>query len=346
MKKRNYYFDILRIIAMFMIIAHHITLNAFGLQPHLFGEATLLNSRGALILIILNTFVLIGVNLFFLISGYFRIKFSFKKVISLILQVYIVYGLVTALGIFLHEVPLNKETIDGLLFPFDVYWFLAAYVGIMLISPFLNQIIDYINKDHKKLIIVSMLLFTVYAFRHDTGLFIYGGYSLIWASILYVIGGLINKFDIKSKWGILLYLFSASFLSFVICMCYKSGDLSGSWNYFKYNNIFIFLESFGIFIWVNSWKFKIKSKKTQNIISFLGKNTLMVYMLHSSCWLRFLLRIPVRKMLEMEYFKITIMLLPIYISLIYVVCTFFSFLYNISFQKLINKVLEEKKKKK
>lgn len=338
MKKRNYYFDILRIIAMAMIITHHITVNDFELQPNLNGIQTIASNKQLLVLMIINSFVIIGVNLFFLISGYFRIKFDVKKLISLIIEVYIIYDLVTVIGILLNFVLFDKNTIHNLIFPFDLYWFLCAYVGLMVISPFLNKVIESITKEDKKLIILSILLFSLYAYKHDNGLVINGGYSFIWAIIMYIVGGLINKFKIKTKKGILVYFISGTVLSILAYIFYKLGTPSKSWGLYKYNNILILIESIGIFTWVNSWSFKIKNKKLINSISFLGKNTLMVYLLHSTCWLTVLRRLPVLKLVNMGYFKLGILLFPIYVLIIYVVCASISHLYNISIQKIINKV--------
>ena len=341
--KRNYYFDILRIIAMLMIIIHHITINDFGLQSYLNGTGVILSSKQALILMVINSFVIIGVNLFFLVSGYFKIKFNLKKLISLILEVYIIFDIVTIIGILLKFVPFNKDTILNLLFPFDLYWFLAAYVGLMVISPYLNKVIEYIKKEDKKIIIAIVLLFSLYAYRHDNGLVINGGYSLIWAIIMYVLGGLINKFELKQKKGIIIYFFTGILFSLFVILFYKLGKPQKAWDLYKYNNIFILLESIGLFIWVNSWNFKLENKKVIKIITFLATNTLMVYLLHSTCWLTILRKLPIIKLLNIGQFKIGILILPLYAFVIYIICSLVSILYNISIQKIINKIFKCKK---
>lgn len=338
MTKRNYYFDILRIIAMAMVITHHIIINDFGLQQNLNGIKTISSNKQLLVLMIINSFAIIGVNLFFLVSGYFKIKLNIKKLISLIIEVYIIYNIVTAIGILTNHVPFDDNTIHNLLFPFDLYWFLSAYVGLMIISPFLNKMIENITKEDKKIIILAILLFSLYAYKHDNGLVINGGYSLIWAIIMYIVGGLINKFKIKNKKGIFIYIIGATLLSSIAYIIYKTGNPSKTWGLYKYNNILILIESLGIFIWVNSWNFKINSKIIINLITFLGKNTLVVYLLHSTCWLTIIRKFPVSKVLNMGYFKLGIILLPIYVLIIYVVCALISLLYNKSIQKVINKI--------
>lgn len=323
---------------MAMIIAHHIVINDFGLQGALKSGETIFSNSQLFVLMLINSFVIIGVNLFFLISGYFRIRFSKKKILLLILEIYIVYNVVTLIGILTKNVSLDETTIQGMLFPFDLYWFLSAYVGLMLLSPFLNKLIDSITRKHKMLIILVLLLFSFYAFWHDNGLVISGGYSLIWAIVMYVIGGLISKYKIKNQKGIYFYLLGAVLLALIVYTYYLFGDPATSWNLYKYNNIIVLTESVAIFVWVNSWNLKYKNQKFVKVISFLGKNTLMVYLLHSTCWLTMLRSAPTKALIDSGHFKLALILLPIYVLAIYVVCATVSVIYNVTVSKALIKV--------
>lgn len=347
-KKRNYYFDILRIIAMCLIVSHHIAINDFGLQPNLLGTQATLSNPQIYVLILINCIAIIGVNLFFLISGYFKIKISLKKVVSLVIQLYLVYGIVTLIGIVTKNVIYNKDILNTILFPFNLYWFLGAYLGLIFLSPLLNNMIDSTTKKDIKYMIIVLLFFTVYAFRHDNGLLLNGGYSLLWAITLYVTGGLINKFNIKSKFGIVSYFISTFILFIIIVLTYKYNSPQLAWNVYKYNNIFVLISSLSLFIFFNSLKFKIKSKILINTISFFAKNTLMVYLLHSTCWLTIFRRYPTTELLKLGYFKLGIILLPLYVIFIYLVCSIISFIYNITVQNIVNKIFEiiERKRKK
>ena len=74
--KRDLSIDILRIFSMLFIIIHHCVINDFGLQSML-KENTL--TRFGNLLIVANAIVVVGVNLFFLMSGYCKIHFTWKK---------------------------------------------------------------------------------------------------------------------------------------------------------------------------------------------------------------------------------------------------------------------------
>ncbi|MBR2588285.1 MAG: DUF418 domain-containing protein [Bacilli bacterium] len=111
---------------------------------------------------------------------------------------------------------------------------------------------------------------------------------------------------------------------------------------YKYNNILILIESPGLFLWANSWKFKIENTIIINLISFLGKNALTVYLLHSTCWLTIFRKIPVKKLLRMRKFNLAIVLLPIYVLIIHIACSMISVIYSKTIQKNINKICARK----
>lgn len=98
--------EVLRIISMVMIIAHHYALHS--------GFDFLSNiTINQVIVHILTLFGKVGVALFILISGYFYDKsnFTVKKFISLILKVWIYSALGIILGIIVNDNRINPISI-------------------------------------------------------------------------------------------------------------------------------------------------------------------------------------------------------------------------------------------
>ena len=336
---RNNNFDILRIIAMLMIIIHHITINDFGLQKYLVSNEMILSNKQTLILIIINSLVVIGVNIFFLLSGYFRINLSLKKIINLIACVYLLYGIITTIGILLGFVPFNNTTIKNLLNPFGLYWFLLAYLLIALLSPILNLVIKKITKKQSiSLFIIIILFFVLYPNIDDGVTNINSGYSLIWGLSLYIIGGLINKFKVMNKKGILLYFIFAIINSITIYLLFKGNRFDLAWKQYSYNNILVFLQSISLFIGFNSLKKQIGNHK---IISLFASSTLITYLFHSTCWLTILRNYPVKTLIINNCFSIGILILPFYAIIIYFICSIVSLSYDKTIKILINKGIDK-----
>lgn len=149
MAKRNANIEILRVVAMLFIITHHCVINGYGLQ----GLLNSSSGRGYTIFLgCLNAVVVIGVNVFFLISGYYGIRFSFKRLLRLIFDLYLYADLLILLSIMTGMEQFGFATIKLLILPFYKYWFVIVYLLLYLISPMLNAGIDVLKKEYALLL--------------------------------------------------------------------------------------------------------------------------------------------------------------------------------------------------
>lgn len=200
--QRNKNIDLIRIIAILFITTWHSFLfSSYGMN----GNLQLLLDSGKMFafgLCSASNFLIIGVNLFFLISGYCRIKLTAKKVITIIVTVFFVYFLCAIINMcfekprhsFYYFVRFFYDTV----FCIRKYWYVNVYVLLMLLSPVLNMVVDEVLTGRKFLIFTFGFIFltgVVYFVFNlpETG--INGGYSIVSAAGLYIIGGGIRKFD-------------------------------------------------------------------------------------------------------------------------------------------------------
>ena len=128
--------ELLRIVSMLFIIMLHIGAASIGLPAPL--QTT--TSRDIWVLIV-ESFSIIGVNCFALISGYFGIKASWRSFarFTLLCVVYAV-SIYTFLAV-LDLVPWSWNTWikKWLVYTHSELWYVPAYLGLFLLSPFLNQ---------------------------------------------------------------------------------------------------------------------------------------------------------------------------------------------------------------
>ena len=141
-QQRNSSFELLRIISMFLIVAHHYSVHS-GFN---FLEPLSVNLYYAQCLASGGKF---GVNIFVLISGYFLCKSTFKwqKLIKLELQV-LFYSIIIGVVFYIYS---EEKSLSNLVFSFlplysSEYWFYKAYFVLFLLSPFLNVFINSIEK--------------------------------------------------------------------------------------------------------------------------------------------------------------------------------------------------------
>ena len=187
-QKRKSNFELLRIISMICIISHHYVVHGGSLflkdGPNI-GISEFLFLGGKL-----------GVNCFILISGYFMVnsEFKFKKLLKIVLQV-LFYMIVTKL-IFQNFGLIKVKGVEEINV-FEDYWFIKAYIGLYIISPFLNDFIKKIyKKRHFKVIVVLTILQGALPTFFENSLFTN---YLTWFSYVYIIGAYIRLYMIDDN---------------------------------------------------------------------------------------------------------------------------------------------------
>ena len=147
--ERNTNMDFLRFVSMILIIVLH--LSYYGIGWKNVGTDYLNNPALYNVGIPFEVLGSIGVNLFFLLSGYFQIHFKWRRFLEIVLTVYIYWFIIQGIGFLTgYHQALNKETILFILLPFKEFWFMLVYILLMLLSPFLNLVIDNIGEKNAK----------------------------------------------------------------------------------------------------------------------------------------------------------------------------------------------------
>jgi hypothetical protein len=207
-RARKSNFELLRIVAMLMIIAHHFA--SHGIQHDLDGNvAYVIWRNGSFINKISDCLYApggkIGVGIFFMLTGYFLINkysFSLKKVVleSTFYGVFnsIIYIVFLCAGV----LPMPENKINSILIPTvlalfnpaigGVWWFISAYVMLILLLPFLNRIL---NNFTQKGYLIFLVVFWIILYSIGS---LGTPYSSVMMGIFfYSIGGFIRLFGRK-----------------------------------------------------------------------------------------------------------------------------------------------------
>lgn len=187
-KERETNIDLLRIVAMLLIIfSHYVQHGGVALI-----QAVTVNKFIGLFFSIGGK---LGVDIFILISGYFFAKtsLSLSKICKIDLKL-IIYSL--GITLFLYVTGFDVFSISYVvkdIFPIttELYWFITAYIGLYLISPILKMIIQQVSKDTLlKIVAIGGIIFSII----PTVTKLRPLYSdLIWFIVLYFAGAYINK---------------------------------------------------------------------------------------------------------------------------------------------------------
>ena len=131
-------FELLRIVAMLLIVAHHFLIATGRLD---YRSGTLRGGE------LVNSFCVVGVNCFILISGYFGIKFKWSKVAWLFYAIAFVAAVDFCLGMTGAAVFDSDYAINTII-PFTKRhnWFVPTYLALMCLSPLLNKALNAAGK--------------------------------------------------------------------------------------------------------------------------------------------------------------------------------------------------------
>lgn len=161
MKKRIVSIELLRMLAMMMVVMLHY-LGKGNLLENITGEISL----NGYIAWGLESLSIMAVNVYMLISGYFLVESGFKpaRLAELICQVLFYTILVPVVLGCLGIIQLKDFTIYHILLnvlpvQMNQYWFITAYVIMYLFSPVLSAAAKAMKREQLKYTIFALLLF-------------------------------------------------------------------------------------------------------------------------------------------------------------------------------------------
>ena len=207
-KLRDSNIEMLRIVAMFLVVLSHFV--EYGLMKQGYDSTYKVWAQGCLARRFISSFCVlgpVGVGLFFMISGYFLVEKkglpSLKKIVTStvfyawiaiiagIIQVKfgeVQIGTVSSAATFL---ALFFTPVSG-----SIWWFITAYVVLIGLTPVLNKVVSELNR-HGMLI----LLFSAYFFGYICGRFNSHVSDVEIAVFFYLLGAYFKVFESKNGVG-------------------------------------------------------------------------------------------------------------------------------------------------
>lgn len=301
MKKRIVSIELLRILAMMMVVMLHY-LGKGGLLETLTGTITL----NGYVAWVMEALCIVAVNVYMLISGYFLVNSNFKvnRLVELICQVMFYSILVEVVLLVTGVISRDVLTINRILelvFPFQMehYWFMTAYIGMYLFSPILCIGVKCMEqKQLRNTIILLLVFFSVSKSLLPVQLMIdKKGYDCLWFICVFLVAAYIRLYGIpwleKGKLrGWLCYGIGVSgilLVTFCVRMVYlKTGSLDHFiQSAFHYNHVLNLLAAVGLFYGFLKLRLSAEAKASK-VICKVAPYSLGVYLLHEQIDIRYL----------------------------------------------------------
>ena len=271
-------FELLRILAMYAIILHHLVVHGIFSQ-----DMQLTNTINNIFLISVAIGGKFGVNIFILISGYFLINQSFRisKFLKILWQYFFYSVFILIIVSFFHIICIDLNTLIITLFPLTGFsWFADLYILLYLFFPFLNVMLN--NLTHFQYILFLKLGFLIWFGIPTIASFFEVPISMnfsnvVWFSYLYSVGAFIkiyeNEIQLKNPGKIAIY----SYLLYIFISIFSFSNFHFLIFLISEKNFLILISSICTFLFFKTCVFR-----NWKIINKIAATVFGVYLLHDN----------------------------------------------------------------
>lgn len=285
-QNRQSNFELLRIVAMLLIVLHHYCVNS-GLTDFVNADIVSHNYHVNMFLTEFMSFGgKVGVNVFFMISGYFMISRNMKwnKVWKLLAEV-IFYNIIIyiCLSFFAGYHYGHLETLEVFVpFVFDISnSFVGSYLLVYILSPVINQWMNSLSKKQWQFALMILLSYFTLLGSLPTNPSLWNYFG--WGITMYILGGYIAKFNLFNErnvnWGGCFVLSLIVMWGSEIVLTLISNKLL-SWNFVigESHKITVLFCAITIFM-----MFKNLKISHSNIINTIAASCFGVFLIHANC---------------------------------------------------------------
>lgn len=288
MKKRIYYFDLLKVLGALAVVLIHVISEVY--------YTTDITSTNFKIMVILESFIRYSIPIYYMISGAIFLNEDFnldnKKLYKkYILNLFLIYLFWNTSYTFLNELINNnipfsinlilesiKSTILGhAVFQFD---FLITILAFYVSLPILRLITKKKNKKEIEYLLLILFIFNSLIPLINVYMGISIGYFIFFTSVVifFILGYYLNTFELKKN--ITKYIYIASIISVILTIILTLNDSLKigypSELFFYYYSWNILIPSIGIFLYCKN-KFKNTKKEVNKTLTstYFG-----IYLIH------------------------------------------------------------------
>lgn len=271
--KRETRFELLRIIAMSMVLIVHADFYSIGGVD---GNEFTVSPISAWFRTVLEFSSLVCVNLFIVISGWFGIKATLRGLCSFLFQCFFFLFTIYFLSIlFGFSVLSLKGVINNFLLS-PMNWFILSYIELYLLSPIINSYLR--AAEQQEILRLTIILITIDVLLGWSSIapFFMKGYSPLTFIELYLAGFLLRRYwTDRYRHALALFIGMVALNSALYYAQVNNYIIVPS--LFAYNSPIVFVQTIAFFAWFTTLKIKQDA-----LINFISSSAFAVYLLHTN----------------------------------------------------------------
>lgn len=276
-KMRDSNIELLRMLAMFLVLLVHADFFSIGRPSTIDIQTNLLDST---LRIFFEALSIVCVNVFVLISGWFGIRPSLKGISNFIFQcLFFLIGLYVV-TLLIGTSTLSLKGIAGCFAATQLNWFIKAYLLLYILSPVLNAFVDSADKKVFRNVLIAYFAFVCTYGWIGAAQFMMGGYTTLFFIGLYLLARYMRIYEpsfTKNKHftDLAVYLFVSIF---VTAVCVTPPLLVGCnfqpwWDYIAPTTIIG-----AVYLLLAFSKIKFQSR----FVNWCGASCFAVFLLHTN----------------------------------------------------------------
>lgn len=281
-KVRQSNIELLRIIAMLLVLIVHADFASIGC-PNIDAIAT--SPLSSFFRFLAQSFSIVCVNLFVLISGYFGINPKRRSISSLIFQIIFLRVITAFIIMWIEGSQISRSTFLNLI-PGYHDWFVMSYLLLVFFCPLINSFIK--NSSQKQLLSYIIIFYTIQTFLGWIlpiwGTIFSNGYSFTSMIGLYLLGrylniqkGVFQQYSTKFYiWG---YLLTSLLMAIIVFFAISITNNALFFDYIKtlfgsYISPFVIFSSVCLFLAILKLNFKSR------VVNWFSASVFSVYLIH------------------------------------------------------------------
>ena len=280
-KQRSSNIELLRILSMFLVLVLHANFLGIGVPTPEECAATPIN---AYFRFFIESLSIVAIDVFVMISGWFGIKPSLKRLCSLLFQ--ILFFTVSLLLVFCLIKGRSVVTLNSVLRLFMItkgYWFIKSYLCLFILSPVLNLFVEKASQNTFKWVLIGFFAFqTIYGWTDSAPEFFFG-YSTLSFIGLYLLARYLRFYPVRilsnRKICIVTYFAISFFVAFCIWYLMKA-DFHTKYTLpivFSYINPVLILSSVALlFTFINT------DMAHSKVINWIAISSFAVFIIHTN----------------------------------------------------------------
>lgn len=268
--------ELLRIVAMLMVMIGHAN---FWSQGMISGGEMHADFVGGATRCFLESWTVVAVDIFVMISGWFGIRASWRGLASFLFQCGFFFFGTAAVMVLMGRTALTPGLVLSCV---TGSWFVLSYMALYILSPVLNAFIRGASRRQMEWVLVLFFIFQTAYGPWDTARFIIGGYSVFSFIGLYLLASYLRTYISGSYRGGYLVWLAVALGTFavdgsVVTACFWTGWTSAVWHVYRYINPLVIIGAAAMLMCFTRIKVKYSP-----VINWVAASSFAAYLLHQA----------------------------------------------------------------